>query len=212
LVGAGRSEIGAALFGLDERTGGEILLRGEPFAPRSPREAMRLGLGLLPEDRKLEGLMMQMSAIQNSTLAILQRLQRLGFVDRRREIAVVRPLFDDLALKGASLDASVSSLSGGNQQKALFARCLLVNPDVLFLDDPARGIDVGAKEDIYRIIAGLAAAGKAVIFVSSELAELLRCCHRILVMREGRVAATFDAPSATQEMILEAAIQADSRP
>ncbi len=162
LVGAGRSEIGAALFGLDHRNGGEILLRGKPFAPQSPREAIRLGLGLLPEDRKLEGLMMQMSAVQNSTLPILRRLQKLGFVDRRREMEVVRPLFDDLALKGASPAASVSSLSGGNQQKALFARCLLLNPDVLFLDDPARGIDVGAKEDIYRIIAGLAAAGKAV--------------------------------------------------
>jgi ABC-type sugar transport system ATPase subunit len=205
LVGSGRSELGAALFGLDRRTGGAIHLNGELIAPRSPREAIELGIGLLPEDRKLQGLMMQMSVIENSTLAVLNRLQSLGFIRSSRETAEVKPLFGDLALKCSSYGASAGSLSGGNQQKVLLAKCLLANPDVLFLDDPTRGIDVGAKEDIYRIIAKLASGGKAVIFVSSELPELLRCCDRILVMKEGRVTATYDSAAATQEKIMAAA-------
>jgi ABC-type sugar transport system ATPase subunit len=205
LVGAGRSEVGAALFGLERRTGGEIRLRGKLVDPRSAREAIRMGIGLLPEDRKLQGLMMQMSVVENSTLTILGRLQSFGLIDRGREMAAVQPFYDELGLKCSSPDAGVSSLSGGNQQKVLFAKCLLADPDVLFLDDPARGIDVGAKEDIYRIIAKLASEGKAVIFVSSELPELLRCCDRIMVMKEGRVAATYSAAEATQEKIMTSA-------
>jgi ABC-type sugar transport system ATPase subunit len=205
LVGAGRSELGAALFGLDRRTGGEIRLRGKPVDPRSARDAIRMGIGLLPEDRKLQGLMMQMSVVENTTLAVLGRLQSFGLIDRGRERAAVQPFYSELGLRCSSPDASVSSLSGGNQQKVLFAKCLLANPGVLFLDDPARGIDVGAKEDIYRIVGKLAAEGKAVIFVSSELPELLRCCDRIMVMKEGRVTATYSAAEATQEKIMTAA-------
>jgi ABC-type sugar transport system ATPase subunit len=205
LVGSGRSELGAALFGLDPRIGGAILLNGKLIAPGSPREAIQLGIGLLPEDRKLQGLMMQMSVVENSTLAVLNRLQSFGFIRGSRETAEVKPLFDDLALKCSSYSASAGSLSGGNQQKVLLAKCLLANPDVLFLDDPTRGIDVGAKEDIYRIIAKLASGRKAVIFVSSELPELLRCCDRILVLKEGHVTEVYDAAAATQEKIMAAA-------
>jgi ribose transport system ATP-binding protein len=205
LVGAGRSELGAALFGLDRRTGGEIRLRRKPVDPRSAREAILLGIGLLPEDRKLQGLMMQMSVVENTTLAVLGRLQSFGLIDRGREMAAVQPLYGELGLKCSSPDAGVASLSGGNQQKVLFAKCLLANPGVLFLDDPARGIDVSAKEDIYRIIGKLASEGKAVIFVSSELPELLRCCGRIMVMKEGRVAAMYNAAEATQEKIMASA-------
>jgi ABC-type sugar transport system ATPase subunit len=205
LVGAGRSELGAALFGLDPITGGEIRLNGKPVTPRSPRDAMRLGFGLLPEDRKLQGLMMRMTVVENSTLAILDRLQSFGLINRGLEMAAVQPLYDELALRYSSPDASVASLSGGNQQKVLFAKCLLANPEVLFLDDPTRGVDVGAKEDIYRIIARLASDGKAVIFVSSELPELLRCCDRIMVMKQGRVTAVYGAGEATQERIMTSA-------
>jgi ABC-type sugar transport system ATPase subunit len=205
LVGSGRSELGAALFGLDRRSAGEIRLLGELIAPRSAREAIRLGIGLLPEDRKLEGLMMRMSVVDNSTLAILNRLQSFGFISSGRERAAVKPLFEELALKYPSYGASVDSLSGGNQQKVLLAKCLLADPDVVFLDDPTRGIDVGAKEDIYRIIEKLASSRKGVIFVSSELPELLRCCDRILVMREGRATATYDSAEATQEKIMASA-------
>jgi ABC-type sugar transport system ATPase subunit len=205
LVGSGRSELGAALFALDRRSGGTVHLNGKLVAPRSAREAIQLGIGLLPEDRKLQGLMLQMSVVENSTLAVLNRLQSFGFINSSREMSEVKPLFDELALKCSSYRAGAGSLSGGNQQKVLLAKCLLANPDVLFLDDPTRGIDVGAKEDIYRIIAKLAAGGKAVIFVSSELPELLRCCDRILVMKEGRITATYDSAEATQEKIMASA-------
>jgi ribose transport system ATP-binding protein len=202
LVGAGRSEIGAALFGLDRVLSGTIRLNGREIRPRSPSDAIRLGIALVPEDRKHEGLMMQMSVAEN---AVLGRGAKYGFVHRREELSALESVFRALALKTASPDARVSALSGGNQQKVLLARCLLANPEVLFLDDPTRGIDVGAKQEIYAIIEKLSAEGKGVIFVSSELPELLRCSHRILVMREGRATATFDRSEATEERIMKAA-------
>jgi ABC-type sugar transport system ATPase subunit len=191
LVGAGRSELGAALFGLDRVLGGSVEAKGR--------------IGLLPEDRKRQGLMMQMSVMENSTLSVLGRMQTMGFVHTRRERAALDPLVRRLGLKCASVDAPVSSLSGGNQQKSLLARWLLDDPDVLFLDDPARGVDVGAKQDIYRIIDELAGAGKGVLLVSSELPELLRCSDRILVLSEGRAAGVLDLAEATQERIMELA-------
>jgi ABC-type sugar transport system ATPase subunit len=205
LVGAGRSELGAALFGLEKKSAGTIDIAGKPALARSPLEAMKHGIGLLPENRKAEGLMMQMTVLENSTMSVLKRLSRAGFIQGSEEMRAVDPLFRQLALRTSSVAAPVSTLSGGNQQKVLLARCLLGNPEVLFLDDPARGIDVSAKQDIYRIIRALAANGKGVILVSSELPELLHCCDRIMVMREGRVTAMFDAAEATQEAIMTAA-------
>ncbi len=205
LVGSGRSELGAALFGIDPLRGGSIRVNGQPATPGSPAKAMSRGIGLLPEDRKLQGLMMQMSVLENSTLTVLGRMQRYGLVRKGEEQAAVEPLYRQLALKCPSWSAQISELSGGNQQKALLARWLLLNPDILFLDDPARGIDVGAKQDIYRIIDDLASAGKGVILVSSELPELLRCSDRILVLNEGRLIAIYDAVEATQEQIMTAA-------
>ncbi|MEO7142753.1 MAG: ATP-binding cassette domain-containing protein, partial [Bryobacteraceae bacterium] len=161
--------------------------------------------GLLPEDRKAQGLMMQMSVLENSTMATLRRWQTWGFLRKRDERAAMYPVGKRLALKCASWEAPVSSLSGGNQQKVLFAKWLATDPGVLFLDDPTRGIDVGTKDDIYRIIDELAAAGKGIILVSSELPELLRCSDRILVLNEGRRAAMFEAADATQEKIMAAA-------
>jgi len=204
LVGAGRSELGAALFGMNRATGGEIRLRGASVEIRSPAAAMRHGIGLLPEDRKLQGLMMDMSVLENGAMASLRRMSRLGFLSAARERGALLPLYRQLALQCASFSAPVAWLSGGNQQKALLGRWLLVNPDVLFLDDPARGIDVGAKQDVYRMIAELAAAGKGVMLASSELPELLRCADRILVLKDGRVAATYTAAEATAERIMAA--------
>jgi ABC-type sugar transport system ATPase subunit len=149
--------------------------------------------------------MMQMSVLENSTLALGNRMRSSGFIRKSEEEAALQPLYRQLSLKCASWSAPVSTLSGGNQQKALLARWLLLDPEILFLDDPARGIDVGAKEDIYRIIDELAAKGKGVILVSSELPELLRCCDRILVLNEGRMIAVYNAAEATQEQIMTAA-------
>ena len=149
-----------------------------------------------------------MSVLENATLAVLDRLSRWGWIRRRRERASLAPVARRLALQCPSPDVPVSQLSGGNQQKVLLARWLLRNPSILFLDDPTRGIDIGAKQDIYRLIDELAEAGKGVILVSSELPELLRCCDRILVLYEGRLAAQFAAGEATQEKIMQAATNA----
>jgi len=191
LVGAGRSELGAALFGIERIHGGAVRLRGS--------------IGLVPEDRRLQGLMMRMSVLENGTIAVLPRMQKLGFVRARQEQRAMQPLALRLDLRCDSTAQPVSQLSGGNQQKVLLARWLLRDPDVLFLDDPTRGIDVGAKHDIYRIIDELAAAGKGILLVSSELQELLRCCDRILVLRDGELTAIYDAKDATQENIMAAA-------
>jgi ABC-type sugar transport system ATPase subunit len=153
----------------------------------------------VPEDRKRDGLMMQMSVADNASLG---RFARFGFINDAEESSALDPIFRSLSVKNA---ARVSALSGGNQQKVLLTRCLLANPEVLFLDDPTRGIDVGAKQEIYSMIERLASEGKGIILVSSELPELLRCCDRILVMREGRTTATLDASDATQERIMKAA-------
>jgi ABC-type sugar transport system ATPase subunit len=188
LVGSGRSELGAALYGLDRVRAGTVDARAR--------------IGLVPEDRRLQGLMMRMSVLENSTLAVLPSLARFGFLNLRREAAELAPVARQLGLNCPSLHAPVGQLSGGNQQKVLLSRWLLVNPGILFLDDPTRGIDVGAKQDIYRMIDDLAAAGAGILLVSSELPELLRCSDRILVLRNGRVAASFDGSDATQEKIM----------
>lgn len=205
LVGAGRSELGAALFGIDLKIRGDISLCGKDISPRTPGEAIRAGIGLLPEDRKTEGLMMQMSVLENSTMIAVKNMSRAGWIERGVEERSIDTVFRDLALKAPSRSAAVNTLSGGNQQKVLLTKCLLPDPQVLFLDDPARGIDVGAKQDIYRMIRQLADRGKGVLFVSSELPELLHCSDRIIVLREGRVAAVLDAQTATQEAIMTAA-------
>ena len=210
LVGSGRSALGAALFGLDPVKSGDIRLRGNSIKPRSPASAIAQGIGLVPEDRKLQGLMMQMSVLENSTISTIGRMCRFGFISRNHENEMAEPLFRQLKLKSASPLSQVSTLSGGNQQKALLARWLLIDPDVLFLDDPARGIDIVAKQDSYRIIARLAEAGKGLILVSSELPELLNCCHRIIVLNQGRVSLTVDSSEASQELIMAAAISAQA--
>ena len=202
LVGAGRSELGAALFGLSRLRGGEIKVDGRIIKITSPQAAIRAGLALLPEDRKLQGLMMQMSVLENSTMAVLPRFRAGGMLKRRKEIAAMEQVHQRTALKTASYDIPVSRLSGGNQQKVLLAKWLLAEPEVLFLDEPTRGIDVSAKADIYERIDDMAAAGKGIVFVSSELPELLQCCDRIMVLHEGRNAGILEGASATQERIM----------
>ena len=202
LVGAGRSELGAALFGLDPVQSGAIEVHGHPVSPRSPAAAMRCGIGLLPEDRKLQGLMMQMSIRENTTISILNRHRVLGFIRKSTETAAMKRVQLRTSLQALSDSAPVSTLSGGNQQKVLLGKWLLADPDVLFLDEPTRGIDVAAKREIYRIVDELAASGKSILFVSSELPELLTCCDRIMVLHEGRNMGIMDAGSATQESIL----------
>jgi len=202
LVGAGRSELGAALFGLSRVRSGTIEVNRHAVKITSPQSALQAGVALMPEDRKLQGLMMQMSVLENGTMAVLDRFSTGGMVKRRDELVAVKAVQEQTALKTASYDTPVSRLSGGNQQKVLLAKWLLADPQVLFLDDPTRGIDVNAKADIYELIHDLASRGKGIIFVSSELPELIQCCHRILVLHEGRAAGILEGATATQEAIM----------
>ena len=201
LVGSGRSELGATLFGLRKRRSGEIHLNGRVFYPASPAEAIQMELCLLPEDRRSQGIFPQMSVRENASMAVLRRLGRGLF---RKESERVAELQKKLAVS-ASPDVAISSLSGGNQQKIILARWLLADPTVLFLDDATRGIDVAAKEQIYTIIDELVAQHKGVILVSSELAELWRCCDRILVLQEGRQAGIVTTADSSQEEVLRLA-------
>jgi ABC-type sugar transport system ATPase subunit len=201
LVGAGRSELGAALFGLRKRLSGKIHLNGRTFSPDSPAEAIQMGLCLLPEDRRSQGIFPQMSVRENASIAVLRRLGRGLFRKEREQVAK----FQKKLAVSASPEVAISTLSGGNQQKIILARWLLADPTVLFLDDAARGIDVAAKQQIYTIIDELAAQHKGVILASSELAELWRCCDRILVLQEGRVAGIVTTADSSQEDVLRLA-------
>jgi ribose transport system ATP-binding protein len=204
LVGSGRSEIGRALFGLSPVTGGEILLENNSYRPGSPRDAVGRGVALVPEDRQREGLVAQMSVRQNTTLASLPAYARGGWIDRRDEAGAARTALAQSRTKFADLEHPVRGLSGGGQQKVLIAKWLLTRPKVCVFDDPTRGIDIGAKDDIYRLIADLA-KGLGVIWISSELPELLANAHRILVLHEGRCLGILPSATATQEEIMRLA-------
>ncbi|GIK75071.1 MAG: ribose import ATP-binding protein RbsA [Chloroflexota bacterium] len=207
LIGAGRSELLRMLFGAAPVTGGEIVLHNagaaQPIRPRSPAEAYRLGLALAPEERRTQGLVLTRPIYENTTLTFLRNFARGGWlVDRRREIDVTATLGERLSLRSRSPQQPVGQLSGGNQQKVVFARALAGEVKVLLLDEPTRGVDVGAKQDIYRIIGDLTAQGVGVILVSSELPEVLGLAHRLVVLREGRQVATLDAASVSEEEVL----------
>ncbi|MFN3983485.1 MAG: ATP-binding cassette domain-containing protein, partial [Caldilinea sp.] len=175
----------------------------QPIRPRSPAEAYRLGLALAPEERRTQGLVLTRPIYENTTLTFLRNFARGGWlVDRRREVDVTAMLGERLSLRSRSPRQPVGQLSGGNQQKVVFARALAGEVKVLLLDEPTRGVDVGAKQDIYRIIGDLTAQGVGVILVSSELPEVLGLAHRLIVLREGRQVATLDAHSVNEEEVL----------
>ena len=202
LVGSGRSEVAAALFGLDRQATGRVSVEGREVHIRHPRRAIGLGLGLVPEDRKRQGIVPGEGTRRNISLAILERLSRFTVVRRGREDALARGLVDRLRVKLPDMEAPVAGLSGGNQQKVVLGRWLAARPRILVLDEPTRGVDVGAKAEIHALVNELAASGTAIVLISSELPELLRLSHRIVVLREGRVAGSLPAASATQESLL----------
>jgi ABC-type sugar transport system ATPase subunit len=203
LVGAGRTETARLLFGADRSDAGEILLDGEPIAVRSPREAIRHGIAMVPESRKDEGLLLLRSIRENITLSTLDQHERAGFVRRASEARRVRSLFDRLDVRGTGIEATVGTLSGGNQQKVLFARWLASTPRVLIVDEPTRGVDVGAKGEIHKLLVELAAGGIAIIAISSEIEEVVGLAHRTLALRLGRVVREF-GPDAGSEEVLRA--------
>ncbi len=202
LVGAGRSEIARALFGLDPSATGQLAIDGRPVRPGSPAEAMRLGIALVPEDRKRQGLVLSMSALGNVTLPTLPALSRWGFVRRAAERAVGRTFFERLRVRAPSVDALAAGLSGGNQQKLVLAKWLAAGCRLLILDEPTRGVDVGAKAEIHALIDELASSGVAVLLISSELPEVLHLSTRILVIRDGRLAGELPRADATQAAVM----------
>ena len=202
LVGAGRSEVAKAVFGLDRTAKGTVEVEGRPLPPGRIRTAMRRGVGLLPEDRKRQGLVLMMGGRQNFSMAMLERLRRLGILNRRKERAWAAEFFDRLRVKTPSLDAPVAGLSGGNQQKVALAKWLGRGAKLLIVDEPTRGVDVGAKAAIHQLLDELARQGVGVMLISSELPEVLGLSSRVLVMREGRIVGELPRAEATQERAL----------
>jgi ABC-type sugar transport system ATPase subunit len=201
LVGAGRTEVARALFGIDPAVSGEIRM-GLPVRIRSPRDAVAAGIGLVPEDRKLQGLVLSMRIAPNVSLASLDRLSTAGLVSAGRERAVVEGFIEKLRIRCSGADQPVSELSGGNQQKVVLARWLELAPRVLILDEPTKGVDVAAKAEIQTIVRQLAGAGTAVILISSELEELRQMADRILVFRAGRVSGELPGETATDAQLM----------
>ncbi len=205
LVGAGRTETARAIFGADELKGGEVIIKGTPVHIKSPKDAIEHGIGFLTEDRKRQGLLLGMSVKDNSTYTVLKKLTKRLFVDKAEAVRPTEEKVKELETKTPSIDQLVKFLSGGNQQKVVLAKWLISNSDILIFDEPTRGIDVGAKQEIYAIMHQLTADGKSIIMISSEMPELLGMSDRILVMREGSVRGELSREEYSQETVLKLA-------
>jgi inositol transport system ATP-binding protein len=205
LMGAGRTEVIEGIFGIHKLDAGEIFVKGKKVQINSPADAIRHGMALLTEDRKLTGIMGVLNVRDNMTIASLPAFSRAGFLNSRKIAETCRQEKGRLDIKTPSMDQLIKLLSGGNQQKVLVSRWLLTTPDILILDEPTRGIDVGTKAEIHRLMSKLAQDGKAIIMISSELPEILGMSDRVLVMHEGRVGGEFQRKDATQENIMRAA-------
>lgn len=205
LIGAGRTELLRAIFGID-KCEGEMYMEGRQVINRSPRNAIWNGFSFVPEDRKEQGLILTSSILRNIELNVFKLLSVLGIVVRKKEYETAERFIKELEIKTRDADTSAGMLSGGNQQKVVIAKSLASSPKIILLDEPTRGVDVGAKAEIYRIIDSLVDSGSSVIMVSSELPELISVSDRIMVMREGRIAGVMDASEATEENIMMMAV------
>lgn len=212
LVGSGRSDLAQVIFGVHPPDRGEIRLNGKPVSIRTPRQAMHLGIAYVSEDRQRQGLVLPMSVKENVTLAVLTDLTRFGLVRLRDEELRAGESVERLRVRTPSLLQQVANLSGGNQQKVVLAKWLLRRPKLLILDEPTRGIDVGAKAEIHRLMSELAGQGIGILMISSELPEILGMSDRVLVMRRGRIVAEFARDDATQEAIIAKAMGAQPAP
>jgi L-arabinose transport system ATP-binding protein len=202
LVGAGRTELAKVIFGEMPINSGKIFVNGKEVTINTPDNAIGRGIGFAPEDRKREGLVLARSVMENASMAIIKRLSRLSFVNSRKEQQVIEQYVDKLQVRTPSLQQEVGKLSGGNQQKVVLTRWLAAKPNILILDEPTRGIDVGAKAEIYRLIDELANQGLGIMFISSELSEILGLSDRIYVMQNGRITGELDGHTATEEAVL----------
>lgn len=205
LMGAGRTEVARAIFGADPRDGGEIFVNGKRVNIKTPEDAVKLGIGYLSEDRKRYGLLLDKSVAENTALASIDKYTKGGIINDKQIKAEAREENAKLRTKTPSMEQLLKNLSGGNQQKVIIARWLIKNSDILIFDEPTRGIDVGAKSEIYTLMNQLAKQGKSIIMISSELVEILRMSDRILVMCEGRKTGELDISEANQENIMQLA-------
>jgi len=211
LIGSGRTEMARLLVGADRKARGRVFLEGREVRLRSPRDAVAAGFGFVPEDRKVQALVLRMTVRENLTLAVHGAVKRLrAFLSRRKENALTDEFVRALRIKLASREQAVNDLSGGNQQKVVIARWLAARPRILVLDEPTRGIDVAAKAEVHRIVAELADRGVAILLISSELPEILALSDRVLVMHEGRAKAVLEKAEASQETIMSAALKASA--
>ena len=205
LVGAGRTELLQTLFGVTPAVGGTIAIDGEPVNPKTPNEAIAAGIALAPEDRKQQGVILEMAVRENMSLPSLRRDQRHGFLNRQKEAGITVKMIDQMRIKTPDAKQEVRYLSGGNQQKVVLGKWLAMKPFVLLLDEPTRGIDVGAKQEIYGLMEQLAAGGVAILFVSSEMEEILGMSDRALVMHEGRIAGELRRDELDEEAVMQLA-------
>jgi rhamnose transport system ATP-binding protein len=205
LVGAGRTEVARAIFGIDRWTAGTVRVLGKELPPGSPQAAMRAGVALVPEDRRQQGLVMDLGIDQNVALASLTRLRRFGLIRRSAERKLATTWAQRLQLKFGRLKNPVATLSGGNQQKVVLGKWLSRHPALLIIDEPTRGIDVGTKAEVHRLIDQLCAEGTAVLMISSELPEVLGMADRVLVLHEGRMTAELSREQATEDAVMRAA-------
>jgi len=207
LMGAGRTELLEAIFGLcPGYVTGRILMEGKELRIRCVKDAINAGIGLVPEDRKLQGLILNMNVARNTSLASLEKISRFSFINRKKENELCQYYIERLKTQVASKDLEVEKLSGGNQQKVVIAKWLATDPKILLLDEPTRGIDVGAKNEIYQLINELASRGIGIIFVSSELPEILALADKVLVLSESKPTAEFSREEATEQLIMKAAL------
>ncbi len=202
LLGSGRTETFKTIYGAEKPEGGTVSVAGRRIASPRPSESIRRGLAFLSEDRRSEGVFAQLSVAENLTAAVLPRISRFGVISRRRRDDMVRRYVQSLGVKAAGPDAPITSLSGGNQQKVLIARALCTEPDMVMLDDPTRGIDVGAKAEVHRVVRGLAAEGLGVLLTSSELEEVVELSDRLVVLDEGRVTGGLDTAGRDSDDVL----------
>ena len=202
LVGAGRSELMKTIFGILNKDSGDVYLDGNKVEIKSPKKAIRLGMGLVPEDRKTEGLILDLPVDQNISIANLGSISRFGVLVSKMEKRLADGFVKSLAIKCYRLSQKVMNLSGGNQQKVIIARWLALNPKILILDEPTKGIDVGSKAEIHKLIIDIAQRGTSVILISSEMTEILKMSNRIIIMKEGRMVSEVSARDANEEVIL----------
>jgi len=205
LLGSGRTELARALFGIGPTPLGQVKVDGQPTSLRSPADATKIGLAYVPEDRKQHGLILPMSVRQNTTLTVLRQLTQFTMVRPRLERRMTDRFIGELDIRTPSREQAVNNLSGGNQQKVVLAKWLATNPQVLILDEPTRGIDVGAKAEVHSIMVELAKEGVGILMISSDLPEVLHMSDRILVMHKGKLTGAFPREEATEELIMLAA-------